>query len=53
MSVAEQLIAQGEKKGIQKGIQKGLDKGELVGEIRFAQKMLKTLLDQLEKQFTV
>ena len=47
------------------------DKGELVGEIRFAQKMLKqspspkeelfkktakelkTLLDQLEKQFTV
>ena len=39
------MIAQDEKKGIQKGIQtgiqKGLDQGELVGEIRFAQKMLK------------
>ena len=64
MSIAEQLIAQGEKKGIQKG----LDQGELVGEIRFAQKMLKhpqspkeelfqkteealkTMLKQLEKQ---
>ena len=45
MSIAEQLIAQGEKKGIQEGIQtgilKGFDQGELVGEIRFAQKMLK------------
>ena len=53
MSIAEQLIAQGEEKGIQSGIQKGIqegiqtgilkgfDQGELVGEIRFAQKMLK------------
>ena len=50
MSIAEQLIAQGEKKGIQRGIQegiqtgiqKGFDQGELVGEIRFAQKNVKT-----------
>ena len=51
MSIAEQLIAQGEKKGIQKGIQKGFDKGELVGEIRFAQKMLKQLQSPKEELF--
>ena len=55
MSIAEQLIAQGEKKGIQEGIQtgiqKGLDQGELVGEIRFAQKMLKKPQSPKEELF--
>ena len=49
MTIAEQLLTEGRKKGIDEGLEKGLEKGTIIGEILLAQRILKlTIFTQEE-----